>query len=160
MLPCRVAAAAGLSSTRTFALPCSRPWNYAKSSLAPLNLSQEKARLLAGVFGCQIQGMSFTYLGLPMGTTKLRVEHYGPLMNRVERQLTSISSMLIHAGKLQFGNSVISSLLIFFMCSVNVLVAVHEYVGRIVCGTNQRSVVGANPWLHEKNAQDPKEKDG
>jgi hypothetical protein len=85
-----------------------------------------------------------------MGTTKLRVEHYGPLMNRVERQLTSISSMLIHAGKLHFGNSVISSLPIFFMCSVNVPMAVHEYVGRIVCGTNQRSLVGANPWLHEK----------
>jgi hypothetical protein len=33
-------------------------------------------------------------LGLPMGTTKPRVEHFAPLMNRVERQLTTISSML------------------------------------------------------------------
>jgi hypothetical protein len=74
--------------------------------------------------------MSFTNLGLPMGTTKPRVEHYAPLMNRVERQLTSISSMLTQVGKLQLANSVISSLPTFFMCSVNVPVAVHDYVDR------------------------------
>jgi hypothetical protein len=85
---------------------------------------------LAAVFGCKIQRMSFTYLGLPMGTTKPRVEYYAPLMNRVERQLTSISSMLTQAGNLQLVNSVISSLPTFFMCSVQVLVAVHEYVDR------------------------------
>jgi hypothetical protein len=45
--------------------------NYAKSCLVPLNMSEEKAELLAGVFGCKIQGMPFTYLGLPMGTTSL-----------------------------------------------------------------------------------------
>jgi hypothetical protein len=103
--------------------------NYAKSCLVPLNLSDEKAGILAGVFGCKIQGMPFTYLGLPMGTTKPRVEHYAPLMNRVKRQLTSISSMLTQAGKLQLVNSVIS-LPTFFMCSVQVPVAVHEYVDR------------------------------
>jgi hypothetical protein len=51
---------------------------------------------MAGVFGCQIQGMSFTYKGLPMGSMKLRVEHYAPLMDRVERLLASISNMLTH----------------------------------------------------------------
>jgi hypothetical protein len=29
--------------------------NYAKSCLVPLNMSEEKAELLAGVFGCKIQ---------------------------------------------------------------------------------------------------------
>jgi hypothetical protein len=38
--------------------------NYAKSCIVPLNMSQDKVELLAGVFGCQIQGMSFTYLGV------------------------------------------------------------------------------------------------
>jgi hypothetical protein len=74
--------------------------------------------------------MPFTYLGLPMGTTKPRVEHYAPLMNRIERQLTCISSMLTQAGKLQLVNSVLSSLLTFTMCSVQVLVAVLEYFDR------------------------------
>jgi hypothetical protein len=48
--------------------------------------------------------MPFTYLG------KARVEHFAPLMNRVARQLTSISSMLTQAGKLELVNSVLSSL--------------------------------------------------
>jgi hypothetical protein len=84
----------------------------------------------AGVFGCQIQDMPFTYLGLPMGTTKPRVEHYALLMNRVERQPTSISSMLTQASKLQLVNSVLSSLPTFTLCYVQVPVAVLEYFGR------------------------------
>jgi hypothetical protein len=63
-------------------------------------MSDEKAKILAGVFSYKIHVMPFTYLGLPMGTTKPRVEHYAPLMNRVERQLISISSMLTQASKL------------------------------------------------------------
>jgi hypothetical protein len=39
---------------------------------------------MAGVFGCRIQDMPFTYLGLPMGITRPRVEHYEPIMNRME----------------------------------------------------------------------------
>jgi hypothetical protein len=104
--------------------------NYAKSCIVPLNMSDEKAEILAGVIGCKIQGMPFTYLGLPMGTTKPRLEHYPPLMIRVERQLTSISSMLTQADKLQLVNSVITSLPTYSMCSVQVPVAVHEYVDR------------------------------
>jgi hypothetical protein len=67
--------------------------------MIPINLSSEKAEVMAGVFGSRIQSMPFTYLGLPMGSTKSRVEHFAPLMNRAERQLTSISSMLTYAGK-------------------------------------------------------------
>jgi hypothetical protein len=63
-----------------------------------------------------------------MVTTKPRVEHYALLMNRVERQVTSISSMLTQVGKLQLVSSIISSLPTFNMCSIQVPVAVHEYV--------------------------------
>jgi hypothetical protein len=74
--------------------------NYAKNGMVPINLSPEKAEIMAGVLGCRIQSMPFNYLGLPMGSTKPRVEHFAPLMSRVERQLTSISSMLTYASKL------------------------------------------------------------
>jgi hypothetical protein len=84
----------------SFAQSTSLRVNYAKSGLIPLNMTDEKVELLAGVFRCKIQGMPFTYLGLPMGTTKPRVEHYAPLINRVEKQLASISFMLTQAGKL------------------------------------------------------------
>jgi hypothetical protein len=73
---------------------------HGKTCLVPLNMEKEQAENLAGVFGCKLQDMPFTYLGLLMCTTKPRVEHYAPFMNRVERQLTAISSMLTQAGKL------------------------------------------------------------
>jgi hypothetical protein len=61
--------------------------NFAKSRMVPLSKiwMMKELKTMVGVFGCQIQGMSFTYLGLLMGSTKLRVEHYAPLMDRVER---------------------------------------------------------------------------
>jgi hypothetical protein len=65
----------------TFAQSIGLRVNFSKSYLVPLNMIQEKAEIIAGVFGCQIQDMPFTYLGLPMGTTKPRVEHYALLMN-------------------------------------------------------------------------------
>jgi hypothetical protein len=78
----------------TFAQSTGLRVNHGKSCLVPMNMDIEQAENLAGVFGCKLQDMPFTYLGLPMGTTKPRVEHYAPLMNRVERKLTAISSML------------------------------------------------------------------
>jgi hypothetical protein len=104
--------------------------NYGKSGLVPINLYPEKTDIMTGVFVCRVQSMPFTYLGLPMETTKPKVEHFAPLMNRAERQLTSISSMLTYAGKLQLVNSVLSSLPTYTMCSVSMPVAVHEYFDR------------------------------
>ena len=104
--------------------------NYGKSCLVPLNMTNEKAQMLAGIFGCKIQSLPFTYLGLPMGTTKPRVEHYAPLMNRTERRLTATSNFLKHAGRLQLVNSVLSSLPTYAMCSLQVPAAVLEYIDR------------------------------
>jgi hypothetical protein len=105
--------------------------NYSKSGMVPLNMTAEKAELMTGVFGCQLQTVPFTYLGLPMGTTRPRVEHFEPIMNRMEKQLTSISSLLTHAGRLQLVNSVFSSSPTYTMCSVAVPLTVHEYFDRI-----------------------------
>jgi hypothetical protein len=96
----------------------------------PLNISQQHAAYMARVFGCQIQGMPFPYIGLPMGSTKPRVDHFAPLIDRVERKLTGMSSMLTHVGRLQLVNSVLSSLPTYFMCSVMVPVEVLEFVDR------------------------------
>jgi hypothetical protein len=104
--------------------------NYAKSGMVPLNVSQHQAQIMAEVFGCQIQAMPFTYLGLPMGSTRPQIEHYAPLMDRAEQQLTTISSLLTHAGRLQLVNSVLSSLPTYTMCSVMVPMEVHENFDR------------------------------
>jgi hypothetical protein len=50
--------------------------NYHKSSMIPINLSEEEASVLAEGFNCQLGSMPFTYLGLPMGTTKPSIKDF------------------------------------------------------------------------------------
>jgi hypothetical protein len=118
---------------------------------------------LEGVMGCNIQGMHFTYLGLPMGTIKPKVAHFAPLMNKVERQLTSTCSLLTQVGKLQLVNSVLSSLPTYSMCSVAVLVAVLEDVDRarrhVMCIKSDTNVKN-KPLVAWRNCTRPKKKGG
>jgi hypothetical protein len=57
--------------------------NYHKSSLIPTNISQEESAHLAQLFECQQAFMPFTYLGLPMGTTKPTIRDLSPLIDRI-----------------------------------------------------------------------------
>jgi hypothetical protein len=137
--------------------------NFAKSCMVPLNMSPQKAELLAGVMGYNIQGNPFTYLGLPMGTAKSKVVHFAPLMNRVERQLTSTCSLLTQAGKLQLVNSVLSSLPTYSMCSVAILVAVLENVDRARrhgMWRNSDSNAKSKPLVAWRKCTRPKRKGG
>ena len=104
--------------------------NYNKSSMIPVNVSTNKLNNLAAAFGCQVGSMPFTYLGLPMGTTKPRFEDLTPLMDRVERRLVSCSSFLSYSGRLQMVNSSISPIITYAMCSIKRLVGVIENIDR------------------------------
>jgi retron-type reverse transcriptase len=88
--------------------------NYNKSMMVPLNISEGKLELLSSVFGCQKGSLPFTYLGLPLGTTRPKLEHFMPLMQRIERRLSCTSTFLSQAGKLEMVNSVFSSSAIYF----------------------------------------------
>ena len=57
-----------------FALSTGLVVNCNKSSMIPINVHPERLAVLASAFGCAIGSMPFTYLGLPMGTTKPKVE--------------------------------------------------------------------------------------
>lgn len=48
--------------------------NFNKSFLVPINMTESRAHHLARTFGCQVDNMPFTYLGLPLGTTKPSIE--------------------------------------------------------------------------------------
>jgi hypothetical protein len=84
--------------------------NYHKSSLIPINLTQEESENLAHGFNCQLASMPFTYLGLPMGTTKPSIRDMSPLIDKVERRLSDVSSFLSYGDRLILVNSVLSSL--------------------------------------------------
>jgi hypothetical protein len=94
--------------------------NFYKSSLVSINLSEEEANNLAISLGCQTAPMLFTYLGLPMGTTKPTIQELSPLTNRVERMLTTSASFLSYGDRLILVNSVMSSLPIHYLCSLHI----------------------------------------
>ncbi len=65
--------------------------NYHKSYMIPINVPKEDKEILAGTFGCKTGSMPFTYLGLPVGTTKPRIAEFAPLIDRVERKLPCVN---------------------------------------------------------------------
>lgn len=63
--------------------------NYHKSQLVQINVDTARANDLASVLGCQVGTIPFTYLGLALGTSRPTVAELMPLVDRVERRLTS-----------------------------------------------------------------------
>jgi hypothetical protein len=104
--------------------------NYTKSHIYPINVPQEKMVILAGMFGCDIGSMPFTYLGLPMGTTKPRIEDLTPIMDKVERRLSACSTWLSYSGRLQMINSAITPITTYAMCTIKLPKGVIENIDR------------------------------
>jgi hypothetical protein len=55
---------------KSFLMPTRLHVNFEKSFLMPINLSDQRALPLAHTFDRKVGHMPFTYLGLPLGTTK------------------------------------------------------------------------------------------
>lgn len=81
----------------TFASSTRLAVNFTKSFLVPINVPTEKMNILATTFGCQMGSMPFTYLGLPLGTTKPMIDDFAPLLDRVKRKLTACSTFLSYS---------------------------------------------------------------
>lgn len=102
---------------QSFALSIDLKVNYNKSMMLPINVSDERLQVFSQVFGCAIGKLPFTYLGLPLGLTKPKVEEFLPMVSRCERRLVSTSSFLSKAGRLQLTNSIFTALSMFHMCT-------------------------------------------
>jgi hypothetical protein len=92
--------------------------NFDKSFLVPIDLTNDRASHLARTFGCKVGSMPFTYLELPLGTTKPTIQEYSPLLNKIKRRLSGVSNFLSYNGRLILVNSVFSALPTFYMCSL------------------------------------------
>jgi hypothetical protein len=62
--------------------------------MVPISIDEEKLQLLANTLGCSIGSMPFSYLGLPLGTTKPKVIDFLPLVSKCERRPSSTSIYL------------------------------------------------------------------
>jgi len=104
--------------------------NFAKSMLVPINMPDQKAHHLAATFGCLVGSFPFTYLGLPLGLTKPKIDDFLPMVTRCERRLCNTSLFLTQAGKLQMVNAVFTSLPTYYMSSFQLHVTVSEQIDK------------------------------
>ena len=94
--------------------------NFEKSFLVPINSTPDRATRLARTFGCKVGTMIFTYLGLPLGTTKPSLHEYIPMSTKIEKRLSGISKHLSYNGRLILVNYVFSALPTFCMYSLKI----------------------------------------
>ena len=106
------------SYTVTFSDSTGLKINFSISMMVPINLNNEKLDHLARTFGCQTGSFPFTYLELPLGLTRPKVDDFLRLISKCERRLNYISPFLSQAGRLELTNSVLTALPTYTMCSV------------------------------------------
>lgn len=111
---------------RSFARYIGLKVNFSKPFLVPINIGHSKCLMLANTLDCQIETMPFTYLGLPLGTTRTSVEEFMPVLTIMEKRLMSINRFLTYSRRLTLVNSVFSALLTFYMCTIKLPVPIIE----------------------------------
>jgi hypothetical protein len=100
--------------------------------MLPINISDDCVKSLAEGFGCIVGSFPFTYLGLPMGTTKPKMVEFMPLGDRLETRLIAGSCFLAYGGRVQLIASCLSSMSIFFLCSLDTPEGILKQVNRII----------------------------
>jgi hypothetical protein len=117
---------------RKFSLSTGLKINFDKSQMLPINVPEDLFQELVDVFQCQVGKMPFTYLGLPVGTTKPTITELSPLVCRLERKLTSSSSFLSQGARLQLINSALSSMPLHFLCYLQLPIGLTNQLDRIL----------------------------
>jgi hypothetical protein len=92
--------------------------NYDKSNLIPINITEERLQVILQTLQCQKGSLPFTYLGLPLSTTKPAKEFFMPILQSAQRRLSACSMYLSYGDKLRLVNSVLSSLPTFYMSTL------------------------------------------
>jgi hypothetical protein len=105
--------------------------NYHKPFIIPINVDEASIAELARVFGCQIGKMPFAYLGLPVGTTRPKMIDFMPMVNCMERRMSASSSFLNQGERLQYLNSALSSMPIFYLSSLAIPPGILKQLERI-----------------------------
>ncbi len=115
-------------------------------------MDTSRANDLASVLGCQVGTMPFTYLGLPLGTTRPTIAELMPLVDKVERRLSSTAIWLTYGGRVTFINSAMTPLLTYVLCVLKVPLQIIEFwtgLEDTVCGGSQLTEMKKHIlWLH------------
>ena len=86
--------------------------------------------ILANTFDYQIRSLLFTYLGLPIGTTRPRFQDLTLVMDRAERRLSACSFMLSYSGRLEMLKSAITPITTYTSCVIKLAKGVIDNIDR------------------------------
>jgi hypothetical protein len=117
---------------------------YSKLQMIPINVDDELMVQLSEEFRCQVGSMPFTYLGLPLETTRPIMSDLMPLVCRLERKLSSSSSFLAHGARLQLINFALASMPLHFLCSLQLSPGFTKQLDRILRQCLWRDFENAN----------------
>ena len=98
--------------------------------MIPINIDLQLVTMLANTFGCKVESLPFTYLGLPLGITKPSVHDLIPVISKIDKRLSGVARFMNHSGRLTYVNSVVASMHIFAMCSLKVHYTVLDHVDK------------------------------
>jgi hypothetical protein len=113
---------------QTFSASTGLKVNYSKSCMMPINMDGVRLQHFASSINCKPGTLPFAYLGLPLGISKPSLEHFLPIVKRVERRLCGIADFLDYGGKLLMVKYVLSSLPISFMACLDVPVTIKDQI--------------------------------
>ncbi|GKV27402.1 hypothetical protein SLEP1_g36575 [Rubroshorea leprosula] len=101
---------------RVFELISGLKINFDKSLLYGLNVEEEWVEKTAWSLNCRRGPLPFKYLGIPIGGNHRRLTFWRPLIQGFKNRLASWKGKLLSlGGRITLVNSVLSSLLVFFM---------------------------------------------
>ena len=87
--------------------------NYDKSIIIPLDWSEELVVNLKSCLGCSESKLPITYLGIPLGASPRRVSTWRPILEKIEKKLSS--GLLSKVGRLVLIKIVLNSLPIYYL---------------------------------------------
>jgi hypothetical protein len=105
--------------------------SFHESSMIPINLDPITTNSIATPIGCSHASMPFTYLGLPLGTTKPTVQDLLPLVDRIERKVYASFMLMSYSGRVTLINSLLTSIATFLMYSLQLNPKILEIMEKI-----------------------------
>jgi hypothetical protein len=93
--------------------------NYHKSTLVPIHVPESTITAAVNILGCRREGFPQNYLGLPLSVNKLPVSAFTPLIHKADKYLSSWQASFLNTmGRAVMVNSVLDSILVYCMCSL------------------------------------------
>jgi hypothetical protein len=93
--------------------------NFDKSTMVAMHVEPELVAEMQAALGCRVEGFPQTYLGLPLTCDRLKLTHFAPLIDKIDRYLSGWRSLLLSpGGRIVLLNAVLDALPAYAMGAI------------------------------------------